>query len=59
MLHCDEAALNPAPLITVRDLFFNVPARKKFLRSEQTEIAHIVAASPRITASPTRERRFS
>jgi DNA mismatch repair protein MutL len=43
MVMCEEAGLAAGTVITIRDLFYNVPARKKFLRSEQTELAHIAS----------------
>ncbi|MBU8901357.1 MAG: DNA mismatch repair endonuclease MutL [Victivallales bacterium] len=41
MLSAEPAGCAPGTRIEIRDLFFNVPARKKFLRADATEERHI------------------
>jgi DNA mismatch repair protein MutL len=43
ILHVDDAALPRGTTLAVADLFFNTPARRKFLRAESTELAHVTA----------------
>ena len=38
-----EAGMPQGTMIAVRDLFFNTPARRKFLKAETTELSHVTA----------------
>jgi len=43
ILTVEEAGLPLGTSISVRDLFFNIPARRKFLKAEPTELSHIAS----------------
>src|SRR3954447_14926207 len=43
ILKIEEAGLPAGRSIAAKDLFFNTPARKKFLKAESTELSHIAS----------------
>ena len=64
LLDVKDAARDTGTTITVRDLFFNTPARRKFMRSEATEnyhltsiVTHYALAHPEIAFTLTNNGR--
>ena len=55
ILRVADCGIPAGTTLEVRDLFFNTPARKKFLKAEQTELSHIAAlATHYALANPTK-----
>ncbi|HMV82644.1 MAG TPA: DNA mismatch repair endonuclease MutL [Blastocatellia bacterium] len=66
MLHVRDCAFARGAEFEIRDLFFNVPARRKFLKSEATEsyhianlVTHYALANPQLSFTLTNNNRES
>lgn len=66
LIDVKDAGCPPGSILEIRDLFFNIPARRKFLRSPQTETVHLrqmfllqALAWPRVGMSLTLDGRQS
>ena len=49
----EPAALDTGTIVDIQDLYFNTPARRKFLKSENTEFGHCEEAFCRVALSRT------
>jgi DNA mismatch repair protein MutL len=65
ILEVKSAAGAPGTTVEIRQIFFNLPARRKFLRSEETERAHIqhyltlaTVAHPQVGFTFTHDQRL-
>jgi DNA mismatch repair protein MutL len=58
-IEISEEAVSPGSAITVKNLFYNTPARRKFLKSTNTEFKHIYDVVQRVALSfPQLEIKF-
>ncbi|MEZ0388463.1 MAG: DNA mismatch repair endonuclease MutL [Verrucomicrobium sp.] len=62
MVHVRDYGGAPGTMVEARSLFYNIPARRKFLRSEQTEYSHVeqqfrlhAIANPQVAFSLVRD----